>query len=65
MQDATTLKNVELVMGVFHTFLLDPESYLYLTAIRGLAAVADVLPNQTIPVLTIEYSFATSAQRNS
>ena len=45
------------VLGIFHTFLVDAESYLYLSAIQGLAAVADVLPGDTIPLLVREYAF--------
>ncbi len=50
-----TLRNTGVVMGVFHAFLLDPESYLYLAAIQGLAAIGDVLPMDTITILIKEY----------
>ncbi len=55
VEDATTLKNTASVMLILSTFLEDGDSYLYLTAIQGLAALADVLPEQTIPQLAKEF----------
>jgi hypothetical protein len=51
------MRNISSVMLIFETFLQDEDSYLYLTAIQGFSTLADVLPDQTIPVIVAQYRF--------
>ena len=46
----------EMVLGLFALHLHDTDSYMYLTAINGLATLGDLYPRDTIPVLAHEYS---------
>ena len=47
--------NLPQMLALFSSQLTDPDSYLYLAAINGLAALGDVEPRVIVPQLTREY----------
>ena len=47
--------NLQKILDIFQTQLSDSESYIYLTAVRGLSALADIYPDTIIPLLLQQY----------
>ena len=54
-RDAVAIRNISKAISVFESQLHEPDSYGYLNAVSGLAAIADVCPRETIPVLCHKY----------
>ena len=50
------MRNLQTVLAVFQAFLQHDDSYVFLTAINGLAAIGDTFPDETLPLLIGEYS---------
>lgn len=49
--DKETVKKQDLILHVFEEKLTHPDSYIYLSAVNGLAAMADNFPEKVIPRL--------------
>ncbi len=50
--NSTVRKYMKNILRIFQTQLKDSDSYVYLAAIRGLSAMADVFPDEIIPIIT-------------
>uniref|UniRef100_A0A0N7ZAL9 RNA polymerase II assembly factor Rtp1 C-terminal domain-containing protein n=1 Tax=Scylla olivacea TaxID=85551 RepID=A0A0N7ZAL9_SCYOL len=55
-RDGTALQHGTQLLALFQRHLREEDSYLYLMAVRGLAALCDVLPEKVVGVLTQEFS---------
>nr|XP_022900965.1 uncharacterized protein LOC111414039 [Onthophagus taurus] len=55
-RDKEIMERKNYVLNVFQQNLKDEDSFIYLTSIGGLAAMADVFPDIIIKILTEEYS---------
>ncbi|XP_004348930.1 hypothetical protein CAOG_02180 [Capsaspora owczarzaki ATCC 30864] len=55
-RDSTTVSRIKMVLAVFQSQLVHPDTYMYLSAIHGLVAVGDVFPSRAIPILLKEYA---------
>lgn len=54
-QSPAIRRNLSYILGLFSSQLEDEDSYMYLTAINGLAAMGDVYPTNIIPPLVAEF----------
>ena len=64
-KDPETLENVPKLLTVFKEQLKSTDSYVYLRAIGGLAAIASVRPGDTIPLLCQEFVELVSNEEKS
>ena len=48
----TVRKHMKNILRIFQTQLKDSDSYVYIGAIRGLSAMADMFPDEIIPIIT-------------
>ncbi|XP_071959551.1 transport and Golgi organization protein 6 homolog [Antedon mediterranea] len=55
-KDPKAMQKKDTLFVIFKEKLTDDDSYIYLAAIRGLEAMADVYPDQVIPALCEEYA---------
>lgn len=55
-KDEEALEHGTQLLALFQHHLREEDSYLYLMAVRGLAALCDVLPEKAVVVLTKEFS---------
>ncbi|XP_018322428.1 uncharacterized protein LOC108735101 isoform X2 [Agrilus planipennis] len=54
-KDEETMKKKQYLLNIFQQFLKDEDSFIYLNAIRGLAALGDIFPDTVLEVLCEEY----------
>ena len=57
-RDPTTLTRSDMLLKVFRENLDHPDTYIYLQAVAGLAALGDCAPDTVLPTLLQEYSQA-------
>uniref|UniRef100_A0A1Y1LB53 RNA polymerase II assembly factor Rtp1 C-terminal domain-containing protein n=1 Tax=Photinus pyralis TaxID=7054 RepID=A0A1Y1LB53_PHOPY len=55
-KDGSTLERKHYILNIFQQNLKDEDSFIYLAAINGLAAMADLFPDIVLTVLTDEFS---------
>ncbi|MPC20883.1 Transport and Golgi organization protein 6 [Portunus trituberculatus] len=55
-RDSTALQHGTQLLALFQRHLREDDSYLYLMAARGLAALCDVMPEKAVVVVTQEFS---------
>ncbi|CAI9720086.1 and Golgi organization 6 homolog [Octopus vulgaris] len=48
-KDEETLKKQDLILHIFEEKLTHPDSYIYLSAVKGLSVMADHFPNKVVP----------------
>ncbi|XP_014771732.1 transport and Golgi organization protein 6 homolog [Octopus bimaculoides] len=48
-KDEETLKKQDLILHIFEEKLIHPDSYIYLSAVKGLSVMADHFPNKVVP----------------
>lgn len=63
--DKDTIEKQEAILKIFEENLKHPDSYLYLTSVRGLALLADKYPNVIIPKLTTQFADFDATERKS
>jgi hypothetical protein len=51
-RDEQALRNLDKIFALFETQSHDPEAFVFLAAVQGLAALADLYPAQVVPRLT-------------
>lgn len=61
--DKDAMSKQEAILKIFEENLNHPDSYLYLTSVRGLAMMADKYPDLIIPKLAKEFSNFDSKER--
>ena len=54
-RDAKALEKIDVLLKTFQDSLIHDDSYIYLAAIEGLVAAADVKPDEVIPYLVREF----------
>ena len=64
-KDPETLANVSKLLTIFQEQLKSSDSYVYLRAISGLAALASVKPDNVIPLLCHEFSCLATGKQQS
>lgn len=64
-KDPETIENVSKLLAIFQEQLRSNDSYVYLRAISGLAALASVKPDDVIPVLCHEFSCLATGKQPS
>ena len=64
-KDPETLANVSKLLTIFQEQLKSTDSYVYLRAINGLAALASVKPDNIIPLLCHEFSCLATGKQQS
>jgi hypothetical protein len=64
-RDPETLKNEKKLVHIFEAELINEDSYVYLMAIQGLAAVGLKFHSLVIPLLIQEYDFINPAESDS
>eukprot|EP01114_Cavostelium_apophysatum_P022840 TRINITY_DN8403_c0_g1_i1.p1 TRINITY_DN8403_c0_g1~~TRINITY_DN8403_c0_g1_i1.p1 ORF type:complete len:982 (-),score=260.75 TRINITY_DN8403_c0_g1_i1:105-3050(-) len=62
-RDAVAQKNLTKILNIFQTQIQHDDSFVYLIAVRGLAALADVHPDRIIPIITEYYANNLAAQK--
>ena len=61
MQESFVSRNLVYVLGMFTANLTDEDSYMYLTAVKGLVAVGNAAPARVLPVLANEFRLVKGA----
>ena len=55
-KDKETLENTGRILDIFTEQLRDEDTYIYLNAVQGFSALADVLPSDVLPLLCNHYT---------